>query len=82
MKVCFFGAYNPDYARNAAVMQGMLSAGIEVEEINEKGTPFIIRAPKLFFKVLKKDFDVLWVCFPGHLDVLPAKLACILKRKP
>jgi len=32
MKICYFGAYNPDYARNIIIRQGLVKNGIEVVE--------------------------------------------------
>lgn len=83
VKVCFFGSYDKNYARNMALIAGMRSAGFEVIECNEQPNhSFFIRAFKLFFRALKIDFDILWVGYPGHLYVFVAKIICILKRKP
>ena len=80
MKVCFYGSFNPAYDRNWGIIQGVKSFA-KVEVLNSR-KPFLQRSILLFFQALKEDFDVLFVLYPGHLDVFTARAVCWLKRKP
>ena len=83
MKICFFGSYDKTYSRNISVMAAMESANFEIINCHVSSkTNFVFRFFQLIFQGLKLDFDILWVGFPGHLETLPAKIICVLKRKP
>jgi len=81
MKVCLFGSYDKDYARNASAIAAIKTFAQTVE-CNAQGKKFPFSATSLFFRGLKADFDIMWVCYPGHLDMLAAKAVCILRGKP
>jgi len=80
MTICFFGIYDKLYSRNRVILKGLRENGIEVIECNERSAGFI-KYFKLIFKYFKtkKDFDYLWVAFPGQFCVLLAKL--LTKKK-
>lgn len=51
MKLCFFGAYDPDYPRNAIIRKGLRSNGMEVSECwLAPKYKFWLRYPILFFR--------------------------------
>ncbi|MBI4052729.1 MAG: glycosyltransferase [Candidatus Diapherotrites archaeon] len=81
MKVCLFGSYDRDYARNASAIAAIKTFS-ETVECNAREKKFPFSAVRLFFAGMKCDFDIMWVCYPGHLDMLAAKAVCMLKRKP
>ncbi|MEK7536914.1 MAG: glycosyltransferase [Patescibacteria group bacterium] len=67
MRILYFGNYNPNYARNRILIDGLRENGVEVLECNVQGGGF--RAlPKLFLKYLKlkTSYDVMIVGFPGQ----------------
>ncbi len=81
MNILFFGGYNQDYARNKVIKHGLEKNGVRVEECHsQKG--FLLRFFTLLFRGFFKSFDVLWVPYPGHTDILCGKILCVLKRKP
>lgn len=81
MKICFFGKYQTDYARNTVIRNALTKQGMQVSECHSQ-SKLLIRAVKLFFCALKKEFDILWVGYPGYTDVFIAKAVCLIKRKP
>lgn len=79
MKVLYFGTYEPSYARNWVIMNGLRRNGVEIIECREK--PGRLNLIKLIFRYLflKNDFDLVIVGFPGQEVMLSAKLFI---RKP
>ncbi len=80
MRICYFGFYGSDYARNAVLIEGLRKNGAEVIECNV-GEGERWRGWKLFRKYLKigRGCDVMVVGFSGH-TLMP--LAWILTRLP
>ena len=79
MTVLYFGIYNPKYARNWVLMNGLKKNGVEVIELRRKPGRFSLI--KLFFDYLacNASYDAMIVGFPGQ-DVM--FLARLLTRKP
>ena len=48
MKVCFFGTYNHNYARNSTLGEGLRSCGVHVVEINTQLTNERMELPEDF----------------------------------
>ena len=67
MTVLYFGIYNPDYARNWVLLNGLRKNGVEVLECRESSTG-LIKFFKLFLKYWKfaGKYDVMVVGFPGQ----------------
>lgn len=74
MKVLYFGIYDPDYARNWVLINGLKKNGTEVLELKRK--PGRLALVKLFFDYLKfkKNYDVMVVGFPGQEVMFLARL--------
>jgi len=66
-RICYFGIYNPNYARNEVNIRGLRENGIEVIECRTDKTGFK-KYPILFKKLwsLRGRYDVLFVAFHGH----------------
>lgn len=79
MKVLYFGLYDPNYARNWVLINGLRRNNVEATELRRKPSRF--NFIKLFFDYLKleTDYDVMIVGFPGQGVMLLARL---LTRKP
>lgn len=78
-KVLFFGIYDPDYSRNAVLMQGFRENGWEVHEC--KVDPKIRRGLKKYIELWRlgklaqlEHFDIVLVAFPGHSVVWLARI--------
>jgi len=86
MKVCFFGAYDPEYIRNLIIKEGLLRNGVEVLECYTKSKfKFWLRYPILFFQHLKflaMKYDAIFVPAFRHKDVPLAKVIGLLTNKP
>lgn len=80
MKICFFGRYNPEYSRNRVLISGLKENDVEVVECRTELTGVIkyFDLIKKHWKI-RKDYDVLFVAFPGWHSVVLAKF---LTRKP
>jgi glycosyltransferase involved in cell wall biosynthesis len=81
IKVCHFGHFNPHYARNRIIAKALRRAGAEVIQICDPRS-FLLRYGSMGVKGLKADCDVLLVGFPGHTDMLLARLIAMAKRTP
>lgn len=79
MKVLYFGIYDPNYARNWVLINGLKANDVEVIELRRR--PSRLNFIKLFFDYirLKEKFDIMIVGFPGQEVMFLAKLLC---RKP
>lgn len=79
MKVLYFGIYDPNYARNWVLINGLRANDVEVIELRRK--PSRLNFVKLPFDYirLKEKFDVMIVGFPGQEVMF---LARFLTRKP
>jgi glycosyltransferase involved in cell wall biosynthesis len=89
MRVLYFGTYQRDYPRNAQVISCLRRAGVEVEEHHvgvwegsrdnwHAGPTALARLLLAELRLLRRprrDFDVLLVGYPGHLDVPVARRA-------
>lgn len=67
MTVLYFGIYNPGYARNWVLINGLRKNGLEVLECRESSSGFL-KFLKLFLKYWKfaRKYDVMIVGFPGQ----------------
>lgn len=80
LKVLYFGVYDPDYARNWVLINGLKKNGVEVVELRRRSERFSLFW--LFFDYLKfkKDFNVMIVGFPGQEVMFLARL--LVWQKP
>jgi len=80
MRVCYFGIYNPEYSRNKILISGLRANGVEVFECqtNKKGFSKYFDLIKKH-KVLKNDYGVMVVGYPGFQAMILAKF---LTKKP
>lgn len=80
MKVCYFGTYNSEYSRNRILINGLRENRVEVLECRsaKKG---IFKYFDLIKKhrIIKNNYDVMIVGFPGQQAMILAKF---LTRKP
>ncbi|MBI2053861.1 MAG: glycosyltransferase family 4 protein [Candidatus Staskawiczbacteria bacterium] len=79
MRILYFGVYEPSYARNWVLINGLRKNGVDVLELRQRPGRFALL--KLFFGYLKfkKDYDAMIVGFPGQEVMF---LARFLTRKP
>jgi glycosyltransferase involved in cell wall biosynthesis len=84
MTICFFGYPNETYSRNQILIDGLKKNGTTVIFCTDKSGLFVTRYWKLFKKFIKlrDQTDIIFVQFPGHLNVPIAWLLGKLFRKP
>ena len=72
--VLYFGVYDPSYARNWVLINGLRKNGVTVLELRRKPSRF--SPVKLFFDYIKlrEKFDVVVVGFPGQEIMFMARL--------
>lgn len=79
MKVCYFGIYNPNYARNRQFIKGLRENGVEVIECRVEPTEKY-KYWQLFRKHRQiQNYDLMIVGFRGQAVMPLAKLIC---RRP
>src|SRR3989344_312459 len=78
--ILYFGVYEPSYARNGVLINGLKKSGAYVLELRQKPARFALF--KLFFGYLKfkKDFDAMIVGFPGQEVMFLARLLVWRKK--
>src|SRR3989344_7494583 len=78
--ILYFGLYDPNYARNWVLINGLKKSGAYVLELRQKPARFALF--KLFFGYLKfkQDYDAMIVGFPGQEVMFLARL--LVWRKP
>lgn len=81
MIICYLGSYDKNYPRNRVIIKGLKENGIEIIECNSKNK-FPNRFFNLISKALRQKYEVIFVAYPGHLDMFTAKIVSIIKRKP
>jgi len=80
LTICFFGRYDPNYSRSRTLSLALKQNGVEIIECRTelKGVIKYFDLIKRHWKI-RKQYDVLFVLFPGWHSVFLAKL---LTRKP
>lgn len=80
MKVCWFGCYDSDYARNQILLHGLRVNGVDVVECNETSIGWS-RYPRLIKKLrqLKNQYDIIYCAFPAGYFVI---IAWLFQKKP
>jgi glycosyltransferase involved in cell wall biosynthesis len=78
-RVCFFGIYNPFYARNRVLMRGFRENGYEIVECRvnpteHRGFRKYLELIRAYRTLPEKTFDLVIVAFPGHTVVWLARL--------
>lgn len=81
MIISYFGSYDSNYARNRVIIKGLKENKIDIIECNCRKT-FILRFFILVKKAITSQFDVIFVAYPGHLDIFAAKIVSLIKKKP
>ena len=78
--VLYFGVYDPNYARNWVLINGLRKNNVDVLELKRKPERFALF--KIFFDYLKlkQNYDVMIVGFPGQEVMFLARL--LTWRKP
>ncbi len=79
MKILYFGTYDPNYARNWVLINGLRGNGVDVIECREKPGRLNLIKLAVRYLFLNKDFDAVVVGFPGQEVMFLAK---VLIRKP
>lgn len=80
MRILIFGRYDPDYSRNAVILQGLRLNHIDVAQCAIEPTDRFWTLRLLWrFVRMRPEFDVMVVAFPGQEVMLLARL---LTRKP
>jgi len=82
LTICFFGIYKPNYTRNLTLMRGLKENGVQVIECGtrESGNKKYWQLIKKH-QLIKRDYDVMVVAFPGHTIMPLAWLLAKLNRK-
>lgn len=80
MKVCYFGIYDPEYARNRILIKGLRQNGVQVILCFDRSR-FLIKYWRLFVRHLRirNQYDVMIVGFPAQA-VMP--LAWLISSRP
>lgn len=80
IKICYFGVYKPDHARNKVYIKGLRQNGVRVIECSDNSSG-LIKYYKLFIKQwkIRNKYDVMIVGYAGHLIAPFAKL---ISKKP
>jgi glycosyltransferase involved in cell wall biosynthesis len=74
MRICYFGIYDREYARNKVLIDGLKLNGAELLECNDK-SPGIAKYLKLYLKHRAAgSYDVMFVAYPGQFVLPFAKL--------
>jgi glycosyltransferase involved in cell wall biosynthesis len=81
LKICYFGHYDSDYARNRIIKKALKKLGADVIEINSQAKN-IARYGRLLSASAACKFDLMVVGFLGHTDMPLAKLVCSFKKRP
>lgn len=81
MVVAHAGHFDPEYSRNRIFAKALRRAGATVLTVSDR-RPFARRAPHLTRALAASRADVFVVGFPGHADVLLARLAAARRRVP
>lgn len=81
LTVGLFGHYDASYARNRIIAKALARTGAEVVHIAEHGR-FASRTPRLVRRLRRQRPDIVLVCFPGHSDMVAARVACLGRRAP
>lgn len=78
--ILYFGVYEPGYARNWVLINGLRKNGVDVLELKQKPGRFALF--KLFFSYLKfkQKYDAMIVGFPGQEVMFLARV--LVWRKP
>src|SRR3989344_4496979 len=79
MKILYFGTYDPNYARNWVLINGLRENGVEVVELRRKPERFSLFRLLIDYLKIKKDFDVMIVGFWGQEVMFLARLLTILR---
>ena len=79
MKILYFGTYDPNYARNWVLINGLRENGVEVFELRRKSERFSLFRLLIDYLKIKKDFDVMIVGFSGQEVMFLARLLTILR---
>lgn len=74
MKILYFGTYDPNYARNWVLINGLRRNGVDVAECQEKPGRFNLIKLAVRYLFLDKDFDAIMVGFPGQEVMFLARL--------
>ncbi|HCS79098.1 TPA: hypothetical protein DIV55_05160 [Patescibacteria group bacterium] len=84
MNICFFGSYQKTYSRNKILLDGLLKNNVKVIHCNSHYGFFFQRYWELadFFWRNKQAIDVIYVAFPGQLDMPLGWALGKLFRKP
>lgn len=75
MRVCYFGIYDPEYARNRVLIKGLRQNGVEVILCCDR-SPSFIKYWRLFVRHarLRNRYDVMVVGFPAQAAMPLARL--------
>ena len=84
MVICWFGYPNQTYSRNQILIDGLKKNGAEVLYCTDKSGLFLTRYWRLFnkFLPLRHQVDIIFVQFPGHLNMPIAWVLGKLFGKP
>ena len=82
MKVCYFGSYDKECARNRIITKGLKQNGVEVVECNDRHS-FLQKYLSLAKKYFSLDgFDAVMVGEFGQTDVPTAWILTKITKKP
>ena len=73
-RILLFGTYDPQYSRNRVIIKGLKSAGFDVAECRDKYSIFGLLRLAVGLIKRRRNFDILFVLFPGQEVMLIARL--------
>jgi len=80
MRILYFGVYEPSYARNWVLINGLKKNGVDVLELRQKPGRFALFKLFLSYLKFKKNYDVMIVGFPGQEVMFLARALVWLLR--
>lgn len=81
-RICVFGNCKKSYSRNKVFFKALSELDYEIVERFSERFSFI-NFLKIFLSTLFfTKFDAIFLLYPGTVYILPAKIICVLRRKP
>lgn len=81
LTIAHLGHFDPEYSRNRTMAKAMRRAGADVVTISDT-RQYLSRTPALLRRAVAAQPDVVVVAFPGHADVLAARMVGVRRDVP
>jgi glycosyltransferase involved in cell wall biosynthesis len=81
LRVCYLGHHDPSYARNRILTKALSRMGAQVTHVVDTRR-FPLRYLTFFKEIVRREFDIILVGFPGHTDVPIGRLIASVQHLP